>query len=82
MPQQYPLIQQQQQQQPYVTENYVPNDNNRSTMFASPSQPMNNNYPQYPPYSATQPQIQSQPPNNSPRSNNPPDFQRFYGTVS
>ena len=81
MPQQYPLLQQQ-QQQPYMTETYVPNGNNPSTMFASPRQPMNNNYPQYPPYSAMQPQIQSQPSNNSPRNNQPPDFQRFYGQVS
>ncbi len=81
MPQQYPLLHQPPQQQPYIAETYNSNDNNTSNTFPSPRQPIYNNYPQYPTYSATQPQIQSQPSNNSP-INNKPDFQRFYGPVS
>ncbi len=66
------LLHQQQQQQPYMSDPYMSNNNTTSNMFASPRQPTYNGY------SNTQPQIQSQPSNNTP-NNNRADFQRFYG---
>lgn len=74
MPQQYPL---QQQQQPYVTETYMPSNNNTSNMFTTARQPVYNNYPQHSTYQPPQPQ-----PSNSSPTNSKPDFQRFYGPVS
>jgi hypothetical protein len=74
MPQKYPLYQQ--QQQPYMSDPYMSNNNTTSNMFASPRQPIYNDY------SNTPPQIQSQPSNNTPNNNNRADFQRFYGPVS
>ena len=63
MPQQLPLLHQQQQPpQPFMPEPYMPNDSNTSNMYASPRQPMYNNYPTY---SSTQPQAQLQPPSNN-----------------
>ena len=49
MPQQYPLLHQQQQpspsSQPYMNENYMPNGNNGSNTFPSPRQSVYNQQP-------------------------------------
>ncbi len=78
MPQQYPLNHQQYQQQPFMTETYIPHDNSSLNMFASPRQSAYNNYPTYQP---PQPQPQTQRATDTPNINKP-DFHRFYGPVS